>query len=88
MKKTLSLIAIFCSFSLLGISQNMFNKGDKVINLGIGLGNALYSGSGYTSKVPPLSVSFEMGVKDSLFDGKSSLGVGGYFGYTSAKWEY
>lgn len=88
MKKTLTLIGFLCSFALLGMSQNTFNKGDKVLNLGIGLGNALYTGSGYTSKVPPLSASFEMCIKDNLFNEKSSLGVGGYFGYTSAKWEY
>lgn len=88
MKKTFLLIVALCGFALLGVSQNTFNKGDKVLNLGIGLGNALYSGSGYTSKVPPLSASFEMGIKDHLFNDKSSLGVGGYFGYTSAKWEY
>ncbi|MDD2197892.1 MAG: hypothetical protein PHE03_09255 [Bacteroidales bacterium] len=88
MKKTLTLIAVLCSFSLLGISQNTFNKGDKVLNAGIGLGNALYTGSGYTSKTPPLSLSFEVGVVDELFDEKSSLGIGGYIGYSGAKWEY
>lgn len=88
MKKTLTLVAILCSFTLLGVSQNTFNKGDKVLNAGIGIGNALYTGSGYTSKTPPLSLSFEMGVKDELFDEKSSLGIGGYIGYSSAKWEY
>ena len=88
MKRTLAIIAVLCSFTLLGVSQNTFNKGDKVINAGIGLGNALYTGSGYTSKTPPLSLSFEMGVKDELFDEKSSLGIGGYIGYSGAKWEY
>ena len=29
-----------------------------------------------------------MGIVDNLFDEKSSIGVGGYMGYTSAKWEY
>ncbi len=88
MKKTLTLIAVLCGFTFLGISQNTFQKGDKVVNAGIGFGNALYSGSGYTSKTPPLSLSFEMGGKDQLFDEKSSLGIGGYVGYASAKWEY
>lgn len=88
MKKTLTLIVALCGFTILGISQNTFQKGDKIVNAGIGFGNILYSGSGYTSKTPPISLSFEMGIKDHLFDEKSSLGVGGYIGYASAKWEY
>ncbi len=88
MKKTLTIIAVLCGFAFSGISQNTFQKGDKVVNAGIGIGNTLYSGSGYTNKTPPISLSFELGVKDQLFDDKSSLGIGGYIGYTSAKWEY
>ncbi|MCA1757259.1 MAG: hypothetical protein LC649_07370 [Bacteroidales bacterium] len=68
-------------------AQNMFNKGDKKLNLGIGIGSTLYTGSYYTNRIPPISASFEIGVKDELFDEKSSLGVGGYIGYTGAKWE-
>ena len=67
--------------------QNTFREGDKIINIGFGLGSSLYTGSDYTSRTPPISASFELGVKDNLFDEKSSLGVGGYLGYTGAKWE-
>ncbi|HPD95058.1 MAG: hypothetical protein H6537_08545 [Bacteroidales bacterium] len=89
MKKNLLLTAaVLIGFAVNGYSQNTFVKNDKVLNFGIGIGNTLYSGSGYTSKTPPLSVSFEMGVKDQLFDEKSSLGIGGYIGYSGAKWEY
>lgn len=66
--------------------QNIFRQGDKIVNIGIGFGSALYAGSHYTNKTPPISGSFEMGIKDNLFDEKSSLGVGGYLGYTGAKW--
>ncbi len=66
-------------------SQNTFNKGDIVVNLGVGFGSALYSGSVYTSRTPSISGSFEMGVVDNVFDDKSSLGAGGYLGYTGAK---
>ena len=76
-------------FAMVGFSQeNTFNKGDKVLNLGVGIGSTLYSGGYYKSSIPPVSASFEVGVKDNLFDEKSSLGIGGYVGYTSAKWEY
>lgn len=67
--------------------QTNFKEGDKIVNIGFGLGSSLYTGSHYTSKTPPLSASFELGIKDNLFDEKSSLGVGGYLGYTGAKWE-
>lgn len=66
--------------------ESTFNKGDKVVNIGIGLGSTLYTGSYYTSTVPPLSVSFEQGVKDNIFD-KGVLGVGGYLGYSSYKYK-
>lgn len=65
-----------------------FLKGDNVAALGLGFGGTLYSGSGYSSKMPFLSLSYERCVKDHLFDDKSSLGVGGILGYTSSKWEY
>jgi hypothetical protein len=63
-----------------------FEKGTKVLNLGIGLGGNYYSGSYYTSKMPFLSASFDVGVVDDVLE-KGSIGVGGYVGYTSAKWE-
>ncbi len=65
----------------------IFSEGDKVINLGVGLGSTLYTGSGYSGLVPPLSISFEKGIKDNILE-KGVLGVGGYVGYASAKWDY
>jgi hypothetical protein len=63
-------------------------KGDKIVNLGVGLGTALYSGSGYTGTVPPVSGSLEVVIKDDLFDGQGAVGIGGYLGYASYKWMY
>lgn len=87
MMKHFYLLIVLCMLAFAGHSQNTFNLGDKVVNLGLGLGSTLYTGSYYASRVPPVSASFEVGVKDELFDEKSSLGVGGYLGYTGAKWE-
>ena len=87
MKKII--FTVFCALvAVAGASAQSFNKGDKVINLGIGLGNTLYSGSGYSTSIPPVSASFEYGIVDHLFDDKSSIGVGGYFGYTSSKYDF
>jgi hypothetical protein len=68
-------------------AQNTFNKGDKVLNLAVGIGNRLYTGSHYSGLTPPISASLEVGVKDNLFDDKSSLGIGGFVGYAGAKWD-
>jgi hypothetical protein len=74
-------------FALSVKAQNTaFNEGDKVLNLGLGLGSTLYTGSFYSTSVPPISGSFEIGIKDELFDENSSLGVGGYLGYSSSKY--
>ena len=87
MKRILpALLALFVTISV--SAQNTFNEGDKVLNLGLGFGSTLYSGSYYTNKIPPVSASFEIGVKDELFDENSSIGVGAYAGYTGAKWQY
>lgn len=67
-------------------AQQIFTKGDRALNLGIGLGSS-YGGNGYTSSIPPISASFEQGVVDGLLDGKASIGAGAYLGYSSNKWE-
>ncbi len=86
MKKNLFFTFLLAFLSLSVFSQNTFNEGDKVLNLGLGFGNALYS-SAYSTGIPPVSGSFEVGIKDELFDEYSSLGVGGYLGYSSFKYK-
>ena len=88
MKKNLLFIIVLISITSGAMAQNStFNKGDKVLNLGLGIGSTLYTGSNYKAGIPPLSASFEVGVKDGVLD-KGSIGVGGYLGYSSHKWEY
>lgn len=89
MKKLFFLLVVFLILNEVSVGQNTtFVKGDKVLNLGVGFGSTLYTGSYYTNRIPPVSASFEVGIKDELFDENSSLGIGGYFGYTGAKWDY
>jgi hypothetical protein len=67
-------------------AQEVFKKGDLVFNAGVGINNSIYSGTGYSNTIPPISISGEYGIKDNLIMGKNgSIGVGGYLGYTSAK---
>lgn len=80
MKKILVLLVIAC-FSLTQVSaqESTFDKGDKVVNLGLGLGSSLYSSGGI---IPPLSASFEVGVVDNIIE-RGVIGVGGYLGFAS-----
>lgn len=86
-KKIIAFILVITCGAVMSIqAQNLFSKGDKVVNVGIGLGS-YYGGDGYKSSIPPISASFEQGIVDGLLDGKGSIGVGGYLGYTANKWE-
>jgi hypothetical protein len=80
-------ILLFAAAILLAISieaQNTtFNAGDKVLNLGLGFGSTTYTGALYSVGIPPLSASLEVNVVDELFDEYSSIGVGGYLGFSS-----
>ena len=68
-------------------AQDVFKKDDVVFNIGIGLNNSLYYGSKYSNAILPISFSGEIGIKDNLINGDNgSIGVGGYLGYTGAKW--
>ena len=88
MKKLTSLILVLFMVVFFSNAQDLpFASGDKVVNLGIGLGSALYSGAGNKSSIPPISISFEKGIKDNVLE-KGVIGVGGYLGYSSYKWEF
>ncbi len=85
--KSLLFTALF-AFGFFLANAQIVKKGDKVLNLGVGFGNALYNGSGNTSSIPPISGSLEVVIKDDLFDGKGAIGIGGYLGYAAYKWKY
>ena len=81
--KHLFLLLIILSIHLPGKTQP-FLPGDKVINVGLGIGATWYSGTGYKTGFPPLSGTFEYGVTEL---GPGILGIGGYLGFSSYKWE-
>jgi hypothetical protein len=88
MKRILMIVAaLMLTVPLIHAQESTFNKGDKVVNLGIGIGNTLYRGTYYTSGVPPISISYEQGVADEILE-KGVIGVLGYLGYTSYKYDY
>ena len=64
-----------------------FAKGQKDINIGLGLGGGygsnttvLYAGETQSS-TPPISAALEFGVTDAI-------SIGGYVAYTGTKWTY
>jgi hypothetical protein len=87
--KRILLLLVVAGFTLTQLSaqEPTFVKGDKVLNLGVGLGSNLYSGSYYHSQIPPVSASFEVGVADKILE-KGVIGVGGYLGFSSYKYTY
>lgn len=88
MKRVLVIIALVV-FALPQMTAQTpsFEKGDKVLNLGIGLGSAWYNGYGYSTQIPPLSASLEVGIVDNVLE-KGVIGVGGYVAYSSYKYTY
>jgi len=84
MKKRI-ILALVAVFTVMGINAQVFSLSDKVVTPGIGLGSTLYSGTGYTTSIPPISVSFEKGFKDDI--GPGIIGIGGYLGFTGSKYE-
>ncbi len=81
MKKIIFTIAIiFAGITIACAQTQTFEKGTSAINIGIGFGNTLYTGSFYNQTVLPISASFEYGIIDKV-------GVGGFIGYCASKWE-
>lgn len=79
-KKVLAAAFIFAATAGVAQAQEVFGKGDKALNIGIGLGSTI---SGTT--IPPLSASLDFGVADNLINGNNgSISVGGLLGYTGA----
>ena len=67
-------------------SEPLFSKGDRVFNLGLGLGTTLYSGAGYKASIPPLSLSLTYCINDEAIE-NASIGLGGYIGLAGSSFE-
>ncbi len=77
MKKSFILVAALSLVSFLSNAQS-FKDGDKLLNLGLGLGSP-YFGSGYTSSLPVNpTITYEKGISNEI-------SVGGTVSYASAK---
>jgi hypothetical protein len=88
MKKKIYLLLFVMLFGLSTFAQESeFKKGNQVINVGIGFGSTLYTDSYSTTTIPPISISYEKGIKDGIID-KGVLSIGGYLGYSAYKENY
>ena len=88
MKTKILLFTVLYASGVLSANAQAVKNGDKVLNLCIGLGSPMYSGSYYSMTVPPISASLEFVIKDDLFNNKGAIGIGGYVGYSANKSEY
>ena len=89
MKLKVLLFATLFAFGFLSVNAqtSTFNKGDKVVNLCVGFGSGYYGGGGYSSVMPAVSGSLDIGILDDILE-KGSIGVGGIIGYSSASYDY
>ena len=67
---------LFSAFAL----NAQLQKGDGLLNLGLGMSSYYTSGSGFKVTLPPLEASYETFVSDAF-------SVGGFAGYYGAKYE-
>jgi hypothetical protein len=89
MKKIIIILSLVLSICIINTSaqESMFKKGDVVLNGTIGFGSVLFSGLGYATSIPPIAASLEYGILDKVID-KGSIGIGGYIGYSSYKYQF
>lgn len=81
MKKIFAVLTVLVLMVVNANAQEpSFNKGDKVIDVTVGIPH-LY---GYGMGIPPIIGSFELGIVDGIFD-KAAVGVGGYVGISTSK---
>lgn len=74
-----------CLVCFSGMQAQSFDKGTKVVALGIGLGSSR-GGFGFTSTMPGFSLQFEQGVWEA--GGSGIVSLGGYLGYKSFSDKY
>jgi hypothetical protein len=88
MKKIALLFVIVFSMPFLTRAQEpAIELDNQFVNFGLGLGSVRWVGSGYSTVLPPLSVSYEKIIRDEILD-VGFIGIGAYLGFSSYKWEY
>ncbi len=78
MKKLAVVTVALLFFTVNSFAQAPYNKGDKLVSIGIGYGFAGIYGS---MTVPPITAGFQYGFEDKI-------SVGGLIGYTSSSYDF
>lgn len=81
MKTTFRLLSLVALFMVSGIgfsSGQAYERGDKLLNVGVGVGSQFMAAG--AKGTPPVGVSLEFGASDQI-------SIGGYAGYAGAKVE-
>jgi hypothetical protein len=89
MRKTLLTFTLLVLFSGSMFSQP-FGKDSQAINLGIGFGNTILTGSYYSFTIPVIAAAYEYGLVE-IGMGPHVTGVisaGGFLGYANNKYKY
>jgi hypothetical protein len=80
------LITAFLVTSNLSTKAQVFDQGDKVLSLGLGLGATYIAfGTYYKISFPPVFVAGDYCLRENL--GPGNLGVGAIFGFSSYKYD-
>jgi hypothetical protein len=90
--KKLSLLMVFC-FLVFASAQSQgdnFGEGSSAINVGIGFGNTMYTGAGYSIGFPSISASYEYGIVEVPMGDqlKGIVGIGGLVGVGGSKYDF
>ncbi len=89
MRKTAKLLTVTVLVAVLIVSngnaqEKKFIKGDKNISLGVGFGSP-WIGDGNSMTFPPVSASFDYGLRDDL--GPGVIGIGGLIGVAGYRYD-
>ena len=86
-RSIITLTAVFIYLSLTSAQKPSFSMGEKVFNIGMGVGTNLYSGTYYNPVLPPICASLEVAVKDHILE-RGVLGVGGFGSFSTYRFKF
>ncbi len=86
-RSIITLTVVFIFLSLTSAQKPSFSMGEKVFNIGMGIGTNLYSGTYYNPVLPPICASLEVAVKDHILE-RGVLGVGVFGSFSTYRFKF
>lgn len=84
MKKFLIVILLLGSGLGMRAQLDYFVEGDVLVSPAVGFGNPFLGGVGATTALPPISVSVDCGIEQTLTS-EGTFALGGYFGFAKTR---